>query len=248
MVLREEIQPLCSALVDGLRHALQEKLYGVYVHGAVTFPETTHTGDIDMHVILRSPPTEKEINDLNALHADLARRFPPFGADIDGHYLLLEEARRTTPPGHQLRPDLVDDSWALHCEHIRAGRCIVLYGPDPTTVYPEPSWAQIEQALAGELSYVADHLAQYPDYCVLNLCRLMYTHQTRNAVVSKSAAADLAIDAFPQWRRLIEAAQASYAGEATDEDRRVMAEDVPNLYRFALREIEDSRSTQSRPT
>lgn len=238
MALHGEIQPLCDALLIGLQRILGEKLYALYLFGAVAFPETTHTGDIDFHVLLEEPLAAEEIGAVRALHDELAGRFPPFGAELDGYYLLLEEARGNTLPRHQLHPDLVDDAWALHCAHIHAERCIVLCGPAPATVYPEPKPAAIVEALAGELRYVKEHLAQYPDYCVLNLCRLMYSHRTRDIVVSKSAAAAWAVEAFPQWRELIDTATASYAGATTDEDRRRMLKQVPGLYRFAADEIE----------
>ncbi|MFC2099382.1 aminoglycoside adenylyltransferase domain-containing protein, partial [Candidatus Bipolaricaulota bacterium] len=60
------------------------------------------------------------------------------------------------------------------------------------------------EALVGERQYVAKHLSQYPDYCVLNLCRLIYSHRTGDVVVSKFGAAAWAIDAFPEWRGLID--------------------------------------------
>lgn len=242
MSLRDDIEPLCDAFLAGLQKALGEKLRGIYLYGALTFPETTHTGDIDFHVLLTEALSREEIDSVNALHADLAQRFPPLGAELDGYYLLLAEARGDTPPRHQLRPDLCDDAWALHCAHIRAGRCIVLCGPDPTTIYPEPSTSAIAEALGGELRYVAEHLSKYPDYCVLNLCRLIYSHRTGNVVVSKFGAAAWAIGKIPQWRALIDTALTSYAGNATDEDRNAMIIRVPDFYRFALKHIEQSRS------
>ena len=242
MSLREEIRPLCDALVSGQKQILGEKLFGVYVFGAVTFPETTTTGDLDFHALLDVPPSSAEIDLVNALHDDMAQRFPPVGVGLDGYYLLLKDVQRNAPPRHQLRPDLLDNSWALHCAHIRAGRCIVLFGPDPATVYPEPTWTQIEEALAGELRYVQEHLSDYPDYCVLNLCRLMYSHQSRDVVVSKFGAGDWAIDAFPQWHKLIEMAKTSYAGQLTEEERATMVDQVPELHRFAVEEIERSRA------
>jgi len=195
----DEIQHLCQAFLWGLNSALGEKLYGVYLYGAMAFPEGGSTGDIDFHVILTETSSAREKSELNDLHATLARDFPPlggafmfslgldferdleqrapspklrqgfekhkitlsangsivtkvkdgqwqiddsdsnssyivikegetlctYGAALDGYYILLEEARQTSPPRHQLLADMIDNSWALHREHIRAGRCIV---------------------------------------------------------------------------------------------------------------------------
>ena len=164
------------------------------------------------------------------------------GAELDGYYILLRDAGRKEPPVHQLRPEITDKSWALHREHIRAGRCIVLHGPDPRQLYPPAGWPELESALYGELRYVEANLEQYPDYCILNLCRLMYSFATRDVVISKTAAAAWAHRAFPQWQRHIELAQKSYAGRATPQERAFMLSEVAALYHFAIEGIENSQA------
>jgi hypothetical protein len=116
----QTIAGLCQALVHGLRQVLGDKLYGVYVYGAAAFSEAAPTGDIDFHVILAAPLTDVEQVAVRDLHAALARDYPPLGAELDGYYLLLTQARQSSPPTHQLRPEMVDASWALHRAHIRA--------------------------------------------------------------------------------------------------------------------------------
>ena len=173
MKLPVYIQDLCQAFLNGLKAALGDNLYGVYLHGAVAFPETTNTGDIDFHVILAERLSEGEHSEIKQLHAKLADDFPPLGIGMDGYYLLLEDARGTAQPGSQSSPFSVDDAWALHRAHIRAGRCIVLHGPDPKQIYPSATWVELEADLEEQLQYVEAHLEVYPAYCILNLCRLM---------------------------------------------------------------------------
>ena len=244
MNVPHDIQDLGAALVQGLTAALGHKLYGVYVYGAVAFFEGGATGDVDFHVILKEPLTEGEEAALRALHDELARDYPPLGVDMDGYYILLEDARRTSPPEHQFLPGVFDNSWALHRAHIRAGRCIVLYGPDPKGVYPPASWPELEQALQGELDYVRRHLTEYPAYCVLNLCRLMYSYQTRDVVTSKRGSAAWADGALPQWRALVEAALKTYDQQATSEDRALLESEVARFFDFALDRIQESLDTQ----
>jgi hypothetical protein len=232
----DEIQDLCQAFVSGLNRALGEKLVGVYLYGALAFPEGGAIRDIDYHVILREPLSEGEESELHDLHAVLARDFA-LGAEMDGYYILLEEARQTSPPRHQLLAGVIDSCWALNREHIRAGRCIILQGPDPRELYPPASWRELEEALVGELQYVADHLGDYPDFCILNLCRLMYSFESQDVVTSKMAAAAWAWEALPQWRRLIELAKKSYARGVTAEERHFMMTDVRRLYQFACERI-----------
>ncbi len=240
MKIPDEIQDLCQVFLRGLNTALGEKLYGVYLYGAMAFPEGGATGDIDFHVILKETLSDREKAELNVLHTTLARDFPPLGAALDGHYILLEEARQTSPPRHQLLADVTDNSWALHREHIRAGRCIVLQGPDPRQVYPPASWPELAGALQGEWDYVENHLDDYPDYCVLNLCRLMYSYDTRDVVVSKRASAEWAYAAFPEWRPHIEAARKSYERRATTQDKELLKAEVKSFFDFAGERIRES--------
>ncbi len=243
MSLRDQVHDLCNALASGLRALLGEKLVAVYIYGAVTFPETTHAGDVDFHVILATVPTDEERAAVLALHDNLAAAYPPLGAELDGYYILERDARASAPPLHVLLPHLVDDSWALHRAHMLAGRVKVLHGPDPETIYVPPTWPELDDALQGELRYVGEHLAQYPAYCVLNLCRLLYSWETRDVVTSKAAAAVWGRACFPQWERLIELAVASYAREVTSEGRAVLTAGAPNMFAWATRHIASLRGT-----
>jgi len=234
-------------LTAGLRGLLGETLHAIYLYGAVVFPETTSTGDLDLHVIVRDAPTAAQRRAIERLHEELVRRYPETtGSDLDAYYILLADAGRSTPPVHQLRTDIVDDAWALHRAHMLAGRCVVLYGPEPGVIMPPPTWPEIESALAGEWAYVEEHVDQYPDYCVLNACRLVYSHRTRDVVTSKAAAAAWAKAQYPRWSVLIDRAVRSYAGRATDEDRAAMRRELPNYLAFARREIRRGRDETQR--
>lgn len=238
MSISQEVSIIGKAFVNGLRSILGEKLHGAYIYGATAFPDAVPTGDIDFHVILKSGLTDSERSALEMFHESLAEKYPPLGVDMDGYYILLYDARRKAPPKSQLWGYATDDSWALHCEHIRAGRHIVLHGPDPKDIYPPASWSEIETALYGELDYVEKHLHEYPDYCILNLCRLIYSFETRDVVVSKAQTADWAFDALPEWKRHIELARKSYDRQTTAEERQFMLTEVGALLKFALTRIE----------
>lgn len=235
--MNDEIQTLCTALLAGLKAVLGAKLHGVYLFGALTFPDGGAVTDLDFHVILTDGLTEDEKAGLDRLDAALARAYPPLGAELDGYYILLAETCGLTPPRHQRAAGIGDNSWALHCAHIRAGRCIILYGPDPVTVYPEPAWPDLAHALAGELTWLAAHLTDYPAYGVLNLCRLLYSGATRDVVISKYAAAGWAQAAFPAWRHLIAAALSCYAGTATAQARAAVQAGAHDFYAYAQPQI-----------
>jgi len=239
-VKNTEITNICQAFLDGLKVILRDKLHGLYLYGAAAFPDSLPTGDIDFHVILKSPLTEREKSALYHLHDTITRAYPPLGGELDGYYLLLDDALQKSSPRSQMWNRAVDSSWALHREHILAGRCIKLYGPDPAEIYPPAVWEEIEEALQGEMRYVEDHLEEYPDYCILNLCRLMYSFETRDIVISKAASADWAYDRFPEWRLLIDLSRKSYEKKATEKDRNIMLSEVGKFFGFANERIKIS--------
>jgi streptomycin 3"-adenylyltransferase len=238
MKVAEEVRTIGEAFRDGLEAILGVNLVGVYLYGAVAFPEALPTGDIDFHVILEERLTDEERSALQALHESLAGQFPPLGAAMDGYYLLLKDARRETPPKSQMWDGATDHSWALHRKHIRAGRRIILYGPDPNEIYPPAQWPEIESALCSELDFVEQHLGEYPDYCILNLCRLMYSFETGDVVVSKAMAAEWAFNAFPAWRSLIDLARKSYPGQWTRQEGKLMLAEIDGLLEFAQGRIQ----------
>ena len=244
MHIPETIQALGQAFLNGLNDALGDKLYAVYLFGAVAFPETEHTGDIDFQVILREPLNEEEHLLIEKLQHKLTEGFPPFGDKMDGHYLLLEYAGGTAQPASQLKPYPIDDAWALHRAHLRAGRCIILYGPDPMQIYPDANWEQLAADLEEQLRYVEAHLEVYPAYCVLNLCRLMYSFENREVVISKTAAAEWAWELFPQWRALIDAARKWYAQKANVQDEMLMMSKIMGFYLFACERIRKKRRSE----
>jgi Domain of unknown function (DUF4111) len=232
------VQPLCNAFVEGLVSVLGKKLSGVYIYGAITFPEKMWpVKDLDYHVIVEAPLTDAERDGIELLREALAREYPPPSDDLDGYVITLEDARGKSPPRHQMWPRSRvshDESWALHCAHIRTGRRFVLLGPDPLTIYPEPGELDIERALDREIRYVTDHLEDAPAYCVLNLCRLAYSFETKDVVTSKQAAAEWALLTLPpRWYALIEAAQRWYRDLQLPEESALLAGEVGPFFDFA---------------
>lgn len=237
MKIQKEIKELCDAFLKNLVAILGNNLHGVYLYGAVAFPDTTSVRDIDFHVIIKHPLNDSEKTQLKNLHIALAMEYPPLGAELDGYYILLQDVRNSVPPGDQLRDNIKDNSYALHCEHLRSEHRIILYGPEPERIYPKPSWMDVSNALEEEFDYVKKHLDDYPDYCVLNLCRLMYSYETQDVVVSKRASGRWAKVKYSQWEHIIEAAIKSYDNQATKEDLELLKSEIHNFLDFASEHI-----------
>jgi len=243
MKTNNEVEIIEREFARGLRDLLGEKLHAAYVYGAVVFNDALPIGDIDFHVILQDHLTDVEKRELESLHEEIARKYPPLGVEMDGYYILLEDAKKRTPPTSEMWNCATDTAWALHREHIRAGRYHTIHGGDPREIYLPGTWPEIEAALFGELRYVQEHLDQYPDYCILNLCRLVYSFRTRDVVVSKARASEWAFDALPEWKWLVELARKSYEKKATGKDRELMLKEVKKFYEYATSEIDRARQT-----
>jgi len=230
--LPDQIRDLCEVFLSGLRVSLGAKLYGVYLYGVAAFDDGGALTDIDFHVLLNASLDDRERAEVGRLHATLAQEYPHLGGELDGYYLLLEEAQQATPPRNQVVAGSVDNSWALHCAHIHAGRCIILHGPDPAQIYPQPTWPELEHALESELEWLVTHLDRYPAYGVLNLCRLLYSFTTRDVVISKFASAQWASAAYPGWSPLIRAALSWYAGTATAGEQTLVRDGASSYYEY----------------
>jgi hypothetical protein len=241
LLLPRELQPLCDEFLDGLKTALGGKLHGVYLHGAVLFPDAGPTKDVDFHVVVGEPLTPGECRELDRLDQDLNRRFfPETGDGLDCYYILLADARLSAPPVHQRNLEISDGSWALHRAHMLAGRCVVLMGPEPEQLFLAPSWPELAAALCHELEWIENGLDSYPAYCVLNLCRVMHSFATKEVVISKRGAATGIGTAYPVWGPSIAAAKRWYEDRATDSDDRLLSSQMGRFRRFALGRIYES--------
>jgi hypothetical protein len=238
--LPETVKEVCSAFVERLENILGSKLYGAYMYGAAVFPDAGPVQDIDCHVILRDRLADVERDELQRLKKELARRFPTLGSELDAYFILLEQAKGASRPQHQLNVTIFDDSWALHCAHIRAGYYVCLYGPEPAEIFPEPSWSEIAAALDHELKYIEENL-HHQAYCILNLCRIMYSHIEKNPVVSKHFSGVWASSRFPEWKPLIDAAMRFYKKKSHPEDKMFMSERTGKFLAFARERIHEVR-------
>lgn len=223
---------LCADWLEGLRALLGDAFVGLYLYGAITFPDGGPVQDIDYHVFLERPLTAGERDAIDALHRRLAADHPPLGAETDGYYITVVDARSLAAPRTQMWPRWrlpTDASWALHCAHVRAGRCIVLAGPGPSALYPEPDWPHLRAALFGEVRYVTEHVDQAPAFAVLNACRLLYSFDMRDVVTSKQAAGSWARVAFPPWEPVIELAERWYEGRCDESEMHRLAVAAPRF-------------------
>ncbi|MBD3370309.1 DUF4111 domain-containing protein [Candidatus Fermentibacteria bacterium] len=109
-------------------------------------------------------------------------------------------------------------------------------------VYPPATWPELDRALQNELGYVEEHLEDYPGYSILQLCRIIYSYETKDVVVSKVEAADWACAELGDWKRHVELARKWYSRQTGPDEVGFMTAGLGDLLRFAKARIEALRS------
>ncbi len=156
---------------------------------------------------------------------------------FDVYFILLKEARGISDPQHQLDRAIYDTAWPLHCAHIRAGYYRVLSGPEPHQIFPTPSWEAISSALEKELVYIQNNL-NYQAYCILNLCRILYSYTNRDPAVSKQACGKWAYQQFPSRESTIRAALRFYRRQDSPADDILMQAQFQSFLTFSKEQVE----------
>jgi Domain of unknown function (DUF4111) len=237
--LPADARTLAAAFCDGAQQALEGRLVSLLLLGSVAFPGfQPHYADIDFHCIVEEALRGEDEDALARMHAGLACAYA-LGPLLDGYYMPLEKVGPEPPQqlhgvarGRLNRSGANRDrgGWALERAHIEAGAFVLLAGRDPRPIYPPPAHEELEAALEEELGELAAVLERHPVYSTLNLCRLVYSIETGEVVVSKVVAGEWAASRLPaEWRPLVRDALALYRGEPRAAH---LAERLPRFYRY----------------
>lgn len=230
---REVSQP-CIRLRDELIDLLGSDLVALWGYGAATFSDRPKKlGDVDTHALLTRVSDRHIATTIDRIHESSAQES---GVEWDSWYILEADARGAEPPTHCFRADLVDDAWALHRAHWLAGRYVHLHGLTPEEIVEPPTWAELHEGLEEELAYINRKLARGEDgpahaaFSVWNSCRIIYSLETRDVVVSKRAAATWALKNLPSsWHEAIWASGRVYDDEPNEDDAGVLRSVLPKI-------------------
>ena len=199
------IRTLTDAFIAELESTLGDRFVGIFQYGAAFFPPSP-VSDFDAHVIVSEPFTDADRVRVQAMIKRMASI--PGGDDLDVWYVTLDSIASADDPQTELRPGYRDGAWALHRAHVHAGRYVHTKGPDPREIVPVPTWDEIDGSLQSELDFALESDAHA--YAVLNLCRILYSYETRDVVTGKFqtamwALAALDVDHHPLIRQSVDA-------------------------------------------
>ena len=240
--LPEAVRHACVRLRDGLHDLLGPQLVSLWAYGAATRPDRPkRLGDVDTHGVLQNRQDTLIATRIDELHAAI-------GGDLqiewDSWYVLEEDARNAAPPKHALRHELVDSSWSLHRAHWLAGEYVLLHGCAAADLVRPPTWAEMEAGLRSELSFITQSIqegntdAGYAAYAVSNACRIIYSLENQDVVVSKRAAALWAFEHMPaSWQPAIRAALRFYDGEDDERDTDLLRQAMPIIVAVAAERL-----------
>jgi len=244
-----DINQLLDALLTRIRAILDANLIGLYLYGSLAagdFDEAT--SDIDFIAATSARLDVQELEQLKAMHEELAARWGRWGSHLEGAYLPLSAMRQddptdaqhpfvsaTTPFGiHELGWD-----WVINRYVVRE-KGIILFGPSPATLIDPISPDQLTDAVRHILGKEFRQYLDCPDalrtrayqaFVTLTLCRALYALQ-RGDFVSKPHAAAWAEHTLPaEWIPLIQRALAWRDDETVDE---VGLPETLRFLRFAL--------------
>jgi predicted nucleotidyltransferase len=214
-----ETRRLLEELQTGIRSVLGDRLVGLYLYGSlVTGDFAAGISDADLLAATRGNLTERDLEQLRVMHADLVRRFPDWDDRIEVAYLSAHGLRtfRTErsplaiiSPGEPLHRVWAGTDWLMNWYAVRAGG-VALYGQPPDSLIPPISLDEFIAAIrqhADDWGRVIETRRSIKEqsYAILTLCRALYSHRFGKPV-SKERAAAWAMAAMPEWSELIERA------------------------------------------
>jgi hypothetical protein len=246
------VNPLLAEWVRGVKHILGDQVIGLYLTGSLAYGDfVPERSDIDLQAVVRNPPTEAELHEIEQLHRKIDERYPEWANRTECSYVPLDLMREVNPPATP-RPWWGFDTmypaapagneWTIN-HYLLAKHGIPLEGPAFRTLIPPIDIQDVRRASAKDLlaewAPKIDDVAwlshsHHQTYLVLNLCRILHT-TIGGETGSKKIAGRWTKTAYPEWKDLIEEAERwKYGGVMTRQD------EVVAFIRFAIEKVTEA--------
>lgn len=238
--LYPDVNQILNLLLIRAQRILSDQFIGMYLFGSLANGDFDKHSDIDVLVVTDGDISSDRFSKLQNMHAEIAKIDSPWAIQQEVSYIPQNALRRFDPPNirhpfldrgemEMLKIKPHESDWIIQ-RYLLRERGIVLTGPDLTTLIDPVTPCELRQAVVDILPLWVDPIFAnptkiqsrgYQSFCVLSLCRMLYTLQNK-AILSKPAAAKWAVETLDsRWSPLIQRAVAGRQnsnGEALTED------------------------------
>jgi predicted nucleotidyltransferase len=214
-----DINSLLESLLSRMRHILQERLVGLYLHGSLTAGDfDPESSDIDLLAATSTDITDTEFDALRSMHLDFAHDNPGWEDRIDVAYLSVTALRtfrsKRSPiaiisAGEPFHMTEAGREWLMNWYAVRE-QSVALFGPPAEALIAPITREEFAACIRDYVVEVGDRTTELSDrkhqaYAILTMCRALHLHRTGERA-SKKQAALWAQEELPQWSGLIQSA------------------------------------------
>jgi predicted nucleotidyltransferase len=220
-----DVNKILGLLFSHVQEIVGRQFIGMYLFGSLANGDFDEHSDIDVLIVTDGGISESTFAALKEMHRMLNGIDSPWALQIEASYI-PQTALRRFDPTDKLHPHMDrggeetlhwmshESDWIIQ-RHILRQRGIVIHGPDLQSLIDPVSPDELRRAVAAVLPLWSQPILAdssvikkrgYQSYCVLTLCRMLYTLK-HGEILSKPEAAKWALTNMdPKWKPLIERA------------------------------------------
>ena len=220
-----DVNEILDLLLANVQPILQEQFVGMYLFGSLANGDFDQHSDIDVLIVTDGKISDEMFSSLQSMHMDLAKANSSWAIQQEVSYI-PKDALRRFDASDNLHPHLDrgndevlhwmnhESDWIIQ-RYILRERGVAITGPDLQSLIDPISRDELRQAVVNVLPLWTYPILEdpheidsrgYQSYCVLSLCRMLYTLQDK-AILSKPDAAQWALHTLDdRWKPLIERA------------------------------------------
>ena len=220
-----DVNEILNLLLTNIKDILQSQFVGMYLFGSLANGDFDQHSDIDVLIVTDGEISSDTFSTLQNMHTEVAKIDSPWAVQQEVSYMPQSALRKFDPPnirhpsldrgdGEILKIKAHESDWIIQ-RYLLRERGIVITGPDLKTLIDPIAPYELRQAVVDVLPLWVNPILAHPSkiksrgyqsFCVLSLCRMLYTLQNK-AILSKPAAAKWAIKTLDsRWKPLIEQA------------------------------------------
>ena len=251
-----EVNEILSLLFSNVEKILDDQFVGMYLFGSLANGDFDNYSDIDVLVVTDGEISSTMFSDLQKLHASLNKLDDsPWAIQLEVSYIPRNALRRFDP-ADKLHPHMDrgsgeilhmmshESDWIVQ-RHMLREHGVVITGLDLRKLIDPVSSAELKRAVADVLPLWVDPILDdpsqirkrgYQSFCVLSLCRMLYT-LNQGQILSKVTAAQWAMDHLdPKWKALIKRAWIGRQNPNLEADPEDIHETL-DMMRYTLQQI-----------